>query len=947
MMNYKKISAISFFVLVAGFANAQARLIQKVTRNGNELVIPFEKYQLPNGLTIIVTEDHSDPIVHVDVTYHVGSAREEIGKSGFAHFFEHMMFEGSDHVPKGGHFKIITDAGGTLNGTTNRDRTNYFETVPSNQLEKMIWLEADRMGYLLDAVTQEKFDNQRSTVKNERGQNYDNRPYGLAGETTSKNLYPFGHPYSWLTIGYVEDLNRVTLHDLKNFFLRWYGPNNATLTVGGDVKTADVIKYAEKYFGNIPPGPKVEKTVLPPVSLSSNRYVSYVDNYAKLPQIEITFPTVPMYHPDMAALSCLAQVIGQGKNSIMYQELVKTKQAMVANAYSSTSELAGEFDFTIRPYAGTSLAAADSMFNEVLSAFEKRGVTNDDIAKFKGGMEARYINGLQSVSGKVSQLAAFQTFTGNPDMIGSELKKYLAVTKEDVMRVYQKYIRGKNCVILSVLTKGQKTPANQDNFTIDTMHYTHPDYGYAGLKYVKGKDNFDRSKIPGNGPNPVVKVPPFWKKETQNGIKYIGTQNNELPMVTILISIPGGHLAQASDTSKAGLASLFADMMNEDSKHYSAEQLALELQKLGSSINVSSGFNNISISLQCLKKNLHQTLALLEERILHPNFTEDAFERNKKQALASFKDYRSTARSIASAVYNKVNYGPASIWGMRQEGTEHSVANLTLKDVENYYQNMVTSQGTKVVIVGDITEAEILPKLGFLNKLPNKKISLPAGPANTPVIAKTKIYLVDVPHAAQTEFRIGYLTDLKFDATGEYYKAGLMNYALGEGFNSILNMNLREEKGWTYGARSSFSGDEYDGSFTFSAGIRSNATDSALSATMADIKNYVNDGITEEELTFTKNAIGQRDALKYETGSQKAAFIKRIVDYSLPANYVSLQNQILSSIEKTEIDKLARKWLTYDKFNIVLVGDKESILPTLEKSGYEITELDVDGNPIK
>src|ERR1044072_6461434 len=252
------LSAIAF--LFCSFLFGQAKLVEKVTRKGNEIVIPYEKYVLPNGLTLIVHEDHSDPVIHVDVTYHVGSAREEIGKSGFAHFFEHMMFQGSDNVKDEQHFKIVSDAGGTLNGSTNRDRTNYYETVPSNQLEKMIWLEADRMGWLLDAVTQKKFEIQRSTVKNERGQNYDNRPYGLAGETASRNLYPYGHPYSWLTIGYIEDLNRSDVNDLKNFFLRWYGPNNATLTVGGDVVTRDIVKMVEKYFGGIPSGPTVTPT---------------------------------------------------------------------------------------------------------------------------------------------------------------------------------------------------------------------------------------------------------------------------------------------------------------------------------------------------------------------------------------------------------------------------------------------------------------------------------------------------------------------------------------------------------------------------------------------------------------------------------------------------------------------------------------------------------------
>src|SRR5690349_7717428 len=288
-MNRRILLLAAFLLLLCINSFAQAKLVEKVTKTGDEVIIPYEKYVLPNGLTLIVHEDHSDPLIHVDVTYHVGSAREEIGKSGFAHFFEHMMFQGSDHVKDEEHFKIVSDAGGTLNGSTNRDRTNYYETLPSNQLEKALWLEADRMGFLLDAVTQKKFEIQRSTVKNEKGQNYENVPYRGALETQAKTIYPYGHPYSWLTIGYVEDLNRVDVNDLKNFFLRWYGPNNAVVTIGGDVKTADVVKLVEKYFGSIPKGPEVKPTKLAAPVLTEDRYITLADNYARVPQLVITF----------------------------------------------------------------------------------------------------------------------------------------------------------------------------------------------------------------------------------------------------------------------------------------------------------------------------------------------------------------------------------------------------------------------------------------------------------------------------------------------------------------------------------------------------------------------------------------------------------------------------------------------------------------------------------
>ena len=932
----------------AAIANGQAKLVEKITKQGSEIIIHYEKYVLPNGLTVVVHEDHSDPVVHVDVTYHVGSAREEIGKSGFAHFFEHMMFQGSDNVADEQHFKIVSDAGGTLNGSTNRDRTNYYETVPSNQLEKMLWLEADRMGYLLDAVTQKKFEIQRSTVKNERGQNYDNRPYGLVGETASRNLYPYGHPYSWLTIGYVEDLNRVDVNDLKNFFLRWYGPNNATVTVGGDVKPADVVKLVEKYFGAIPSGPEVKPVIVPATVLAADRYVSYTDNYAKLPLLFVQFPTVPNYHKDMGALACLAQVLGQGKNSVMYQQLVKKQLALQANTFSQLSELAGEMGFQIVPAPGKSLAVLDSLFRNALDSFDARGVTDDDIAKFKGGIESQLINGLQSVSGKVSQLAAFQTFTGNPNKIADLIKMYQSVTKEDVMRVYNEYIRGSHAIFLSVLPKGQeKLIAKADNYKIDSSVYNAPDYGYTGLKYTKAKDNFDRSKIPGNGANPIVKVPKFWRKDMPNGVRMIGTETTEIPTVTVTITIPGGHLLQANDTAKIGLADMFADLMNEDTKNYTAEQMAVALQKLGSNVSIGSNFDGITFNIQTLKKNLDKTLELVQERMFNPKFTESAFTRIQKQNLESFKQAKADPASVADAVFAKVNYGPNSILSMSEAGTEYTIKNMKLTDIENYYNNYMTSKGVKVVVVGDVKQEEVLPKLAFLNKLPNKKIDLPKVNATASVVDKTKVYMVDIPKAAQSQFRVGYATGVKYDATGNYYKSRLMNYGLGGDFNSRLNLNLREDKGWTYGARSSFTADEYTGDFEFSSGIRADATDSALVEVMKELKNYRENGITEAELKFMKNSLGQRDALLYETGLQKAGFIGRILNYNLPANYVDQQNKILAKLTKADVDAVAKKMLNPDKMNILLVGDKAKILEGVKKLGYEIIELDADGKKVE
>lgn len=934
------------FFLFKTMTSAQPKPVQKVVKKGNQIVIPFEKYILPNGLTVIVSEDHSDPVVHVDVTYHVGSAREEIGKSGFAHFFEHMMFEGSDHVADKEHFKIVTESGGTLNGSTNRDRTNYFETVPSNQLEKMLWLESDRMGFLLDAVTQQKFEIQRETVKNERGQNYDNRPYGLAGEVTSKALYPYGHPYSWLTIGYVKDLNRVELTDLKNFFLRWYGPNNATLTIAGDVDTRGVFKMVEKYFGSIPRGPEVKPVQLPSVNLSKTEYVSYTDNYAKLPLLQITYPTVPDFNADMAPLACLAQVLGQGKTSFLYQDLIKTQKALQASAFSSLDELAGTFSFSVIALPEHSLAEMEKLVSNSLQNFEKKGVTDDDILKFRNGFESRTINRLASVSGKASQLAAFQTFTGNPDMIGKLLSMYKKVTKEEVMRVYNKYIKNKPAVILSVLPKGkEELIAAADNFVVDSSHYTHPHYGYDGLKYIKAKDNFDRSKQPLSGPNPVVKVPQFWKKSLSDNATVIGVENNEIPVVNLNIYLKGGTILEQNDLAKAGVAGLFASMMNEDTKDKSSEEISLELDKLGSDIRVINTTDAIVFSVQSLSKNLSKTIAILQEKMLHPQFTEAAFDRIKKQLLANIRNSKSQASSVATVVFDKLNYGSAHIFGLPDYGTEETLKNISISDVQKYYDNFISFNGANVVVVGAIKEKDILPQLSFLNQLPKKPIDLPVLPA-APMFEKTKIYVVNIPHAAQTEFRVGYVTNMKYDATGDFYKAYLANYNLGGGFNGRLNIRLREDKGWTYGARSVFTGDKYSGTFYFSSGIRANATDSALAELLAILKNYNTTGPDNNEVAFMKNSIGQSDARNYETGGQKANFISRILMYNLPADFVEQQTKILNSISTAEIDELAKKYFDIAKMNILLVGDKDLFAPGLKKFGYEIVELDADGNKL-
>ncbi|GAA3981864.1 pitrilysin family protein [Hymenobacter antarcticus] len=918
------------------------RLVEKVTRKPGELVVPYEKYVLPNGLTLIVAEDHSDPLVHVDVTYHVGSAREQVGKSGFAHFFEHMMFQGSDNVGDQQHFKLVTAAGGTMNGTTNTDRTNYFETLPSNQLETGLWLEADRMGFLLDAVSQKKFEIQRSTVKNERGQRVDNAPYGQVGEYISKTLYPYGHPYSWSVIGSLEDLDRSNVDDLKNFFLRWYGPNNATLTVGGDVQPAQVVKLAEKYFGPIKRGPAVAKAKVQTPVLAADRYVSYTDN-VRFPMLQMVFPTVPEGHPDELPLHAVAEILGGGKNSLLYKNMVKNQKAVQAATYQQVSELGGQMTFITLPFPGKGLDSMEYIVRNTLAEFEKRGVNDADLQRFKAQTEAQVVNSLSSVQVKVSQLAANQTYFGNPNRLPVEARALQALTKADVQRVYDKYLRGKKAVILSVLPKtGGVVAAKPDNFTVDKASYQAPKDEYAGLKYVKATDTFDRGKQPGAGANPVIKIPALYRQEMANGLKVIGTRNSEIPTVTMLLTIRGGHRLEQATPAKAGVASLTASLLNEGSEKYTGEQFSAALDKLGSTVQVSGGDDRTTVYVQSLTKNLPATLALLDQRLLHPRFDPADFDRLKKQALELIANQNTQPVVIANKTYNRLLYGQNDVMSIASSGTAATAASITLDDVKQFYQQNYAPNVSFLTVVGDVDQAALTPQLAFLKAWPRKNVTLPAATAATQP-DKTRIYFVNKDGAAQSEIRVGYLA-LPYDATGEYYRAYLANYNLGQAFNSRINLNLRENKGYTYGASSGFRGSSYVGPFTAQAGVRADATAASVKEFMSEIKNFPN-GISDEELRFVQTSIGQGDALKYETGQQKAGFLSRIVEYDLPTTYVDEQNQILQKLTKEDVQTSAKKYLPADKMYIVVVGDRKQ-LPAVQALGYEVVELDMDGNRV-
>ncbi|WP_428821346.1 M16 family metallopeptidase [Microbulbifer sp. MCCC 1A16149] len=914
--------------------------------DGAEIAIPYTKYKLANGLTVVLHEDDSDPLVHVDVTYHVGSNREDPGRSGFAHFFEHMMFQGSVNVGDEEHFRIIQEAGGTLNGTTNTDRTNYYETVPANQLETVLWLEADRMGVFLDAVTEEKFEVQRETVKNERGQRVDNRPYGRALETMYAATYADGHPYSWPVIGWMEDLNRADLTDLKRFFLRWYGPNNAVLTIGGDIDKAKTLEWVAKYFGPIPAGPEVENLPKQPATLDKDRYVTLEDNI-HLPALAMMIPTVYRGHEDEPALDAAAEILGHGQDSMLYQSLVQTGRAVQASVSHSCKELACEMWFIViqNPASGESLAEMEQAVRDTLVEFAKRGVSKDDLVKFKAGYESGRVFGLQSVSGKVSTLAAFETFTGSPKGIDDEINAYLSVETGDVTRVFDQYIAAKPAVLLSIVPNGKpELAAAEQNYEWErTIPESYGDDDEA-LALRPVQDSFDRSVQPTPGVNPQVELPTIQDGKLKNGVRLLAVQNEETPTVTVQAVFGVGQ--RDEPRGKAGLTSLMTSLMNEATTERSAAEFAEELKRLGASISINAGDYDTTVSLNVLAKHLDKAVPLMLERILKPAFTEEDFARIKQQTIEGLQQARKTPQGLATRAVGAVMRGPEHPLSFPNGGLPGTVAEITLDDVTSYYKAHFPEH------FGGVTVSTSLPHdtiVKALNDLAQLKVTQPARPAialQKPEIEGRTVYLVNKEGAAQSSLRLSQHA-LPYDALGDYYLAYLGNFPLGGNFNSRINLNLREDKGYTYGARTYLLGEPEEGSYMFSSEVKKDATADALNEVLKELDTYDGEGMTETEFNYLRSAIGQQEALSYETPSAKLGLLNRILRYDLPLDYRSQQGTILQETDRKTLNKAITGLLEPENIAIVVVGDAASIRADVEALGMPIVELDEDGYVIK
>jgi zinc protease len=888
--------------------------------------IPYIKEKLSNGLTVIISEDHTSPVAFVEVTYRVGSSKEDPGKTGFAHFFEHMMFSGSAHVKNGEHFKRITQAGGRLNGTTGRDFTNYYETMPSNQLETALWLEADRMGFLLGNVTQQAFEVQRATVKNEKAQHYDNQPYGMSYEISAKNLYPSWHPYSWIPIGVVEDLDRVSVEDLRQFFLKWYSPNNAVLTVCGDVSPNQVLMWAEKYFGTLPNGPKPDPTFYPQPQLSKTVYVTLEDHFIRQPKLEITWIGTPSFHNNEPALDAVSFMLGRGINSLLYQKLVKTQRVFSAEAYHSTGELSGEFQIEILGYPDQSLKEIKKEIDAILSSFEK-SIREEDLNRFKSWAVGSLLFKLDTAEEKGRQLAMGEILTGNPNQNLFQLKRYQKLTLRDVKKAYKKYLASKPSLILSIVPAGKTTlQAGKPS----SPKWTGADKPLTGKKtelrtYNPPKDSFDRAQPPVIKDPTTPSLPAFWTATLNNGIRIMGFTLSELPFAKLELELPAGQLE--NPVSKSGLSTLTSVLMNQGSTSRSAEAFTKQLELLGAQLAFSSSETGTTLYLQSLADDFPQALDFFKERLFSAVFTPDEFNRFKKEQLEQIAYNDKIPVFRARSAFRRLVYGDQHPLSVLPLGLKDNVDHLSSEDVVSFFKAHYGPKQAFLRYVGPHEKEVVLDNLSALQSW--------VAPSQTPKIttvtetpATPCIYIMDHPNAPQSVIRMGYLA-FPYDSTGQFFNAGIMNFPLGEAFNSRLNLRLREDKAYTYGIGSYFSGSEVKGPFFISTSVKAEHTGDAIELILNEIRSYKNTGPTRAETAFTRDSLIQRMALSLENSAELLDMAASLQRYKLPLDFLSQQRIILNGLAPEQLKNWANNFLPIESFIIVIVGDKTTILPQL------------------
>ena len=901
------------------------------------LEINYEKFTLDNGLDVIFHIDRSDPVVAIDLAVHVGSGREVAGRTGFAHLFEHLLFLDSENLGYGGLDEMNTRIGGEgTNGFTTNDMTQYFQAVPKDALEKIIWAEADKLGWFIETVSQDVVDNEKQVVKNEKRERVDNQPYGHNLYIVSKALYPEGHPYNWQVIGSLADLDAATLQDVKDFYKKWYVPNNVTVTISGDFDKADAKAMVEKYFGEIPKGDAIAPYTAQPVTLSESLHFYHEDNFATVPQLSITWPTVERYHPDAYALDILQNYLTEGKRAPLNEVMIdEDKVTSDVSVFNFTKEIAGEFYLFISPNEGEDIDGLMPSLRKGLERFETNGISQEDLDRIKAGIEVDFYGQVQSALGKAIQLGEYNVYTGDPEFYKKDIANIQAVSTADVMRVYNKYIKDKPNITVSFTPKGALSLALEGAVKADVIEEkvvqgegAAPDFDPAA-RIIKNPtpSAFDRTIEPKFGASYDLPSAEIWRDSFGNGLKVFGIQSDETPLINFSLELDSGR--QFGSVEKPAVAALAANMLEKGTTNKTTAELEDAIKSLGSSISVSNRNTGTFISGTTLKRNFDKTADLVMEMLNEPRWDAEEFALLKTKALQQITQAEANPNAISRRENAKLNYSADNIYHYTGYGPKEKLGAVTLEDLKVFHEAHSLMSRAKLRIVGDYSPEAVKAKFG--NGAVIRQDNLPEQPSKAKTITESKIYFYDVPDAKQSVLRIERPSLSAKDK--DYALANAINFPLGDIYTSKLNTALRVEKGYTYGILSGFNGGTDRGTFNIRSSVRTNVTKESIELIRDIISNYGKD-FTQEELDIMKGALLRGQALKNETLRDKLSMLNEISDYDYPDDFRAQNAKAIKAMTLEDFKSLAAKYLRPDAMNYLVIGDAETQAERLKELGY-------------
>ncbi len=888
--------------------------------NPDDINIPYKKFTLPNGLRLLVHEDHKAPIVAVNIWYHVGSKNEKPGKSGFAHLFEHLMFNGSENFNTD-YFQALEAIGGTdLNGTTSEDRTNYFQNVPVGALDQVLWLESDRMGHLLGAIDQAKLDEQRGVVQNEKRQG-ENQPYAKGYDIAQKEMYPPHHPYGHTVIGEMEDLNAASLEDVHEWFKAYYGAANAVLVVAGDITPETAYEKVLKYFGNIPAGPTITR---PGVNIPVRTYDTRASYQDRVPEERINmFWHMPQWGTQETVwLDLATDVLASGKNSRLYKKLVYEKQiCSQAVAFVNPSEISGEFIVQANVKKGKSMEEVEAAINEILNEFIANGPTEEEVNRVKAAYFANYIKGLERIGGfggKSDALAQNEVFGNSADYYKKMLRWYNTTTAKNIHDASKKW-----------LTRGR--------FTLTCTPF--PEYA------VSGKEA-DRSKAPEVSKEVNAQFPDIQRATLKNGMKVVLTRRTESPAMVMSMMFDAGYCTDKMG-GKPGLANLAMNMLDEGTQSLTSLQINEKLQLLGAGLGTFSDLDYSYVTLNALKQSLDPSLDLMADVMLNPAFPAADLDRLKNEQISGIQREKKNPQGMIMRVMPELLYGKDHPYGMPMSGTgeEDAVRAMSLDDVRGFYQRWLRPNNATIVVTGDITMPELVEKLekrfGKWSKGDVPKKVIPEVTSSN----SGKIFLIDRPESQQSMIVSGYLTK----PYGQLDEAAIeqMNNVLGGDFTSRINMNIREDKHWAYGAGSFIQNTAGQRPYLVFAPVQTDKTKESMQEIMKEVKQFTTDKpMTQAEFDKTKQNTVMGMAGMWETNNAVNASARNLIKYNLKDDYWKTYSQRVQNLALKDVQTVAKTIVQPNNLGWFLAGDAEKVMPGLQQLGMEVIQIDAEGKVV-